>query len=404
MTELLVQKYLRSGKTLEELHQDHGVKSYVCNGKIGLNYEAKNTDPVACECRGLILREGSYDIVACPMFRFFNMEQGDVAAKIDWNQAAFEEKIDGSAIIVYNFQNKWMCGTRGRPEADGTIDDGDLKFSDLVEAAVHAMNPGKNLQDLMNDMQSVETDPDGSLVKAADRTFVFELTSPVNRIVCKYQTIKLTLLAVRNNKNLKEESPEGWELESYGLTTPKLYDFNNVNHMIQVIRDWNPEDHEGVVVKDFYFNRIKVKSPSYCAFNKMRDSLSTSLRGCIEVILLGKDDDVIPMMPDMIAKRIVALKPLVREVLKQTERDYAELKDIEDMKTFAFSAKEKLWPAALFALKRNKTPDLKTFSLGNDRGAGAKIPSNATNTMLELCRKVSPEVVGGLKLSIVPSE
>jgi len=242
------------------------------------------------------------------------------------------------------------------------------------------------------------------LVSARERTFIFELTSPANRIVCKYETIKLTLLAVRNNKTLKEEPPELWVFHDKAITTPKLYSFNNVNHMIQVIRDWNPEEHEGIVVKDNNFNRIKVKNPSYVAFNHMRDSLSTSLRGCIEVILLGKDDDVIPMMPDMIAKRIITLKPLVREVLKQTEQDYAELKDIEDIKTYALAAKEKLWPAALFALKRGKTSDLKTLSLGNDRGAGSKIPSNAANTMLELCRRVGSDVVEQLKVSVNHSE
>jgi len=109
--------------------------------------EAKNSDPIACECRGLILHEGDYNIIACPMFRFFNMEQEEVA-KINWNQAAYEEKIDGSCVICYHFNNKWMCGTRGRPEADGTIDDGDLKFSDLVDAAVQEMGIGKSIQEI----------------------------------------------------------------------------------------------------------------------------------------------------------------------------------------------------------------------------------------------------------------
>ena len=403
MTELLVQKYLRSGKTLEELYTEHGVKSYVCNGKVGLNYdmlEALNSDPLACECRGLILREGSFDIVACPMFRFFNKEQVEVAADIDWNTAVYEEKMDGSMVVVGWDYDQWRCGTRGRPEADGTIDDGDVKFSDLVDCTVHYMLQREDFAhgritmfDCASNLQS--------LMQLADKnkTYVFELTSPINRIVCKYNEHTLTLLAVRDNITLQELDPreEVHIFMKFGVKTPKLYVFNNINHMIQVVREWNPEDHEGVVVKDGNFNRIKVKNPSYLAFNKLRDSLSTSLKGCIEVILLGKDDDVIPMMPDMIANRIIALKPVVAKVLKQTQADFDELKDIESMKDYAFAAKERLWPAALFALKRHKTPDLKTFALGGE-APSAKLPSNVGQTMLELCRMLDPETVRSLKL------
>jgi len=401
MTELLVQKYLRSGKTLDDLFQEHGVKSYISNGKIGLNYsqlEAKGSDPLACECRGLILEEGSFNIIACPMFRFFNMEQKEVAAKIDWNTAGYYEKLDGSCVNVYNYKGKWQCATRGRPEADGNIDGGELKFSDLVDATIRFMRLGKNLHEAMERLTS-----SNSIVGLSERTLSFELTSPVNRIVCRYETYYMTLLAIKNNKTLKEESPELWAERLGGaFKTPKKYSFNNINHLIQVIKEWSPEEHEGIVVKDANYNRIKVKSPQYLAYNHLRDSLSTSLRGCVEVLLLGKDDDVIPMMPEIIARRITLLKPLVAEVFRRTEKDYAELKGINDMKTYALAVKDRLWPAALFALKRNKTPDLRTFSLG--RMVGSKIPSNATANMLELCRQVDPATVDGLKSLVIEPE
>ncbi len=88
--ELLVQTYLKSGKTLDDLWNEHGVKSYVSNGRIGFNYsqlDAQNSDPLACQCRGLILKEGTLEVVACPFFRFFNMEQVEVASPIDWASA-----------------------------------------------------------------------------------------------------------------------------------------------------------------------------------------------------------------------------------------------------------------------------------------------------------------------------
>jgi len=401
---LLVQMYLQSGKTLEDLKAEHGVKSYETNGKVCFNYdqlEARNSDPLASQCRGLVLRKDTWDVVACPMFRFFNLEQVDVAANIDWNSAVVEEKMDGTCIIVYfdDHLNKWCCGTRSRSEADGGIDDSDLTFAILVDQTCKTMwsrraeemgwssATSQNLQDLMEATQRVNPTKD-----AKHHTFVFELTSPINRIVCNYSEAKLTLLAVRNNLTLEEDFPQNWiAKDEFGLDCAKVYSFDDVNHMIEVIRSWNPEDHEGVVVKDKNWNRVKIKNPSYVAYNHMRDSLATSIRGCVEVILLGKEDDVIGMMPEPIAKRILRLKPVIQEVLSRTQRDWEELRNIDDMKHFAQEAVLRLWPPALFALKRGKTPDLRTFALGNKAGV-AKIPNNATNTMIQLCKKVDPDV------------
>lgn len=375
---LHVQKYLRSGKTLEDLKIEHGVKSYIHNGKIGLTYdqiEAKEKDPLSQQCRGLILREGTYDAVAVPMFRFFNLEQKETVAEIDWNTASFENKLDGSLNIVYWDEAKWCVGTRSRPEADGNIDESDITFAKLFDMAVKEMGIGNNIQDLMS-------------IANKDCTYCFELTSPFNRIVCDYKKLSLTLLAVRNNLTLLESAPEIWA-DALKVNTPEKFDFSNINHMIQVVRDWNPKEKEGVVIKDANFNRIKVKNPAYVAYNHMRDSLTTSYRGCVEVILLEKDDDIIGMMPEMIANRIRRLKPIIAEILRRTQADYDSLKHHEVMKDFALEAITKLWPGALFALKRNKTPDLKTFALGNTSDV-AKIPTNATKNMLQLCLIVDP--------------
>lgn len=397
---LLVQQYLRSGKTLEQLKIDHGVKYSITNGKVCLNYdqlEAKNSDPLSQDCRGLVLKEETWDVVAIPMRRFFNMEQTDVAAKIDWSTASFWEKMDGTCIIVYYDHGSrekrippgWKCGTRSRCEADASAHDSDLTFAQLVNITIgkivspgtmYCFSPG--LGDLMGNAPITNT-------------YVFELTTPLNRIVCNYKNeYGLTLLAVRDNINFDEKDPELYLdfFKGFDVKIPKKYDFNNVNHMIQVVRDWNPEEHEGVVVKDINFNRIKVKNPSYVAFNHMRDSLQTSIKGCVEVILLEKEDDVIGMMPEPIANRILRLKPVISEVISRTQKDYEEIKHIDDIKEFALEATKRLWPAALFALKRNKTPDIKTFSLGNKPGE-AKISGSAVNSMIELCKKIDPEIV-----------
>lgn len=396
-TLLLVQDYLRSGKTLDELKAEHGINYHICNGKIGLTYhqiEARESDPLAQQCRGLVLRESTYDIVAYPLNRFFNLDQtGLIPKDFDWSTAAYESKLDGTLIIVYwdDAQNKWCCGTRSRPEADGNIDGGEQTFAGLVEIACQKMFD-IDFQTFMNEFLPSYR---GSF--RHDCTFCFELTSPINRIVCKYDEIKLTLLAVRNKLTLEEEDPRPWAT-CVGLKTPQLYSFNNIQDMIEVISSWNPAEHEGVVVKDANFNRIKVKNPSYVAYNHARDSLSASIRGCVEVILLGKDDDIISMMPELIGNRIKKLKPIIQQVFQQTEQDYLELKSIDDMKTFALEAQKRIWPAALFALKRNKTPDLQTFIKTADKDKSRELPvpgmpQSKLDMMIELCKKIDPNCV-----------
>lgn len=402
---LLVQEYLRSGKTLEQLREEHGVKSSITNGKVCLNYDqidAKESDPLACQCRGLVLRAldkhgvSTWDTVAVPMFRFFNHGQ-EQAADIDWNSAAFEEKMDGSCMIVYydhggtslkdsrehRTYGRWCVGTRGRCEADADAHGSGKTFAELFDETVKRIAIGGGEHDI------------NSLMKNSDdsMTYVFELTTPINRVVCKYEDFGLTLLSVRSNNTLIEYPPELFQKimkDRYDVKLPKQYEFSSPEDMVEVIREWNPEFHEGVVVKDKNFNRIKVKNPAYVAYNHMRDSLATSFRGCMEVILLKKDDDVIHMMPDIIADRIRALKPAVSKLFKHLNADYERLKDIEDMKEFALEAQKCIWPGPLFAMKRGKIKDLDTFIF--NKTSGSQIQTSMVDNILSLCKKVDPSI------------
>ena len=400
MKTLLVQDYLRSGKTLADLSQDHGVYSTITNGKIALSYdmiEAKESDQLACQCRGLVLEEHTYNIIAVPFFRFFNSSQENLIPKdFNWDKAKYLEKSDGSLTILYFFKDKWNVGTRSRSEADGNIDGSELTFAKLFDMAVQHMWVSQQLLFANNESlnHNIQTFMNLFGEKAKGYTFCFELTSPYNRIVCKYEDIKLTLLMVKNNTTFQEEDPKTWMNSMissiYGLKTATEYDFNDFNHMVEVVNSWKPEDHEGVVVIDDRFNRIKVKNIAYCLYNRMRDSLSTSVRGCVEAILLGKDDDLIGMMPAMISNRLVKLKPLIQSVYSTVESDFESIKDVENMKEFAGYAEFKLWPAAMYALKRKKVPNFHEFLVGNQ--VNGKIPTGVLDSVLSMCEKIDPTI------------
>ena len=84
--------------SLSDLAQ-HGVlfrQSQLNPRKYSLNYdqiEAKNSNPIACACRGLIVRQvhddipggaGEWEVIGQPFERFFNREQVTAAA-FDWS-------------------------------------------------------------------------------------------------------------------------------------------------------------------------------------------------------------------------------------------------------------------------------------------------------------------------------
>lgn len=121
---MLVQKYLMF-KSLQELEAEHGVKHRISQHKISLNYdqiEAKDSDPLAQECRGLILTPvqgsivteaplGETRILARPFDRFFNLgQEAAVPVGLDHPETRFYEKMDG--CFLYNTKvNCWDGST-----------------------------------------------------------------------------------------------------------------------------------------------------------------------------------------------------------------------------------------------------------------------------------------------------
>ena len=372
---ILVADYLRRGGTFETLLVDHGVRAKPYAGKVSFIYDqlaAKDEDALACQCRGLVLRDGSWDVVAYPFDRFFNLGQG-AAAPIDWDTAAFEEKLDGTLLIVYwdKVPGRWLCATRSMAEAHGNVN-GVGTFAELADEASRRMGVGAaSLHHLMEGV-------------GADRgvTYLFELTSPYNRIVCAYPELTITLLGMRRLSDYQELDPV---TEGHDLGTGKRWRFSSIAELAEVMTTWSPVEYEGVIVKDAAFRRVKVKSPQYLAAHHATDSLGSSWRAVCEAILTGHADDIAAAVIAPVRDRIESLRPAVAKLIETVESDYAELRGIDDMKTFALAAQKRAWSAPLFALKRGKTESATKF-----------VAEAQADTVLELCRKLGwkePEVL-----------
>jgi hypothetical protein len=385
---LLVQEYLET-HSFGDLAREHGVyASFSKSGhKFSLNYdqiEAKESNPLAQQCRGLILssvdgkpyawnptpdgklsrddiKPGPTKILAYPMNRFFNHGQG-AAADIDWSdpKLAVLEKLDGTLCIVYwdEFVNKWCVATRSVPEADLLMDNGIYTFRTLFEKA-------------FVDTTGYEFDVFTRYL-AKECTYCFELTTPYNRIVVEYKTNGVALLAIRNLVTLNEIATDHpyWDTLPRSLPFVQAYTYTSVEDLVNWVSSLNPIEHEGVVVRDSKFNRIKVKNAAYVAYNKLHDRLGSSERNCMEFVLLEKDDDVAPFMPPEIVENMQKLKKGLQKSFMKYDSVYnlitlnLKASGLEgNKKEFALlvTKHKDLWHAPFFAMWDGKASSLKDF-------------------------------------------
>ena len=222
------------------------------------------------------------------------------AAEINWSdpKLAVLEKLDGTLCIVYfdPFTNKWCVATRSVPEADLFMDNDIFTFRTLFEKAV------EDTTELTFDALT------GLLDK--NYTYCFELTTPYNRIVVYYPNNGITLIAVRDLTTHKEVDFSHDVVQYLNCVVPfvQAHTYTTIDELLTWVSSLNPIDHEGVVIRDANFNRIKVKNAAYVATSKIRESLATSPRNCLELILLGKDDDAASFLPQEIQANLVSLK------------------------------------------------------------------------------------------------
>lgn len=307
----MVVKYLVT-HSVEDLMRDHGVKVSVGTRpyKASLNYDqiaAKETDPLARECRGLVLATpdgspwpttgpvGATIVMARAFDRFFNHGTTQAHA-IDFDDPHLRvfEKLDGTLCLVYFdvIAGEWCVATRSVPDADKPINgmaltgDAQWTFRTLFEHALRE-HCGMSFAELTATMDE-------------HITYVYELTTPWNMIVVRHDTPRLHLLATRDTFG---------ELHPERMTLPPVpvcpsHPVRSLGELFTLLDSRPPTESEGVVVRMSGFRRVKVKSAAYVAATRMKESVGTSARSMLEVVLLGKDDDVAAILPPPLQARL----------------------------------------------------------------------------------------------------
>lgn len=253
---------------LLNLHVANGVVRKQNHGSLPLsiyNYSERCQyerlwDDVTLQCRGLVMHGDK--VVARPFRKFFN-DTEHAEGEIPWHlPCEVTEKLDGSLLILFYFDGKWLTCTRG---------------SFISEQAT------------MGAWMLADYNTDGL---DSGVTYLFEVIYPQNRIVVNYGDRKdvVLLTAIR--------SRDGFELPATAL--PQW--FNHVRRLppdadAKSLRSIIRDDEEGYVVRFSNGFRVKVKGQRYMELHRLISGVSS--RSVWESLSQGKSfDELLAVIPD----------------------------------------------------------------------------------------------------------
>lgn len=275
----LICDYIRSNiNWLEDLVSSPYFLKIKKEGKYAIfNYNQIESDfylPIVQEARGIIVDLERIEPV-CHSFRKFGNYGEGYADEIDWSTARVQEKVDGSIIRIWN-DGEWHISSNGMIDAYKAILD----------------QSGMSIGQIIEDMNLVNYN-----VLDPNYTHIFELVSPYNRVVIDYSTTELYYLGRRNMITGEEEKITN----PLGFKVPKEYKLQTLEDCIAAAQSLETEnldnvEHEGFVVVDANWHRIKIKNPSYVAAHHIRAKQPT-FEDIFEVWKDGEEEEFLSYFP-----------------------------------------------------------------------------------------------------------
>lgn len=335
---LKVQEYLLSGKTLEDLENEHGVFNTRHEDLIILNYDqikSIKTNPIVRECRALVLNVNDYSLVARSFPRFFNWGEVQEEMKLfDFSSFDTYTKEDGSLALLYYYNGKWRANTRGSFGLDK------MQWQDFTwhEAMCLAMG--------ISNLQELDKHLDRNL------SYVCEFCSPWNKCVRKYEVPRMIHLTTFRGE---EELPYYTEKK---LERVEMHHFNSIEQIEQFLLDIAKKDatFEGLVMRDANY-RWKCKSASYVSLHKMRGNNGENMFRpdvLVPLILAGERDETLNYFPE-VAEAYEKYERFVHKEYANLMEVWEKYKGIENQKDFALAIQGKTrFGSLLFAARKNK--------------------------------------------------
>lgn len=274
---LNVQQYLRQGNPLNSLRgEPYNLIIQEEGNLVMLKYNQINSDfaePIVQECRGLILYKPTWDVVCFPFIKFFNYGEA-YAVEIDETELNIYQKIDGSLAKVWYFEGVWRLSSNG-----------------VIDASEVIMNDGVNFQSLfMRCLNTYGLDWQ-SFTATLDKnyTYMYEMATPDNKVVISYDKYSLYYLGQRNIHTFQEEYIPDTRIDNV-----KVYKFNSIEEIINSANEL-PDTEEGYVVRDKYWNRVKIKNPVYFMLHKIANNGKPDF---IQYVLENNTEELLAYFPE----------------------------------------------------------------------------------------------------------
>lgn len=321
------------------------------NGFIILKYSQVDSDfnnPVVRECRGLIL-DGTLKPVCIPFYKFGNYGES-YCPDIDWKSARVQEKVDGSLIKVWFYDGKWRVST------NGTID---AYKSDIGQSLFSVLNvPYQTFGGLFDKAKENCGLNFDRLDK--NKTYMFELVSPYNKVVVPYKDIEIYHIGTRDNTTLEELD------EDIGVQKPKHYDLHTLEDCIATANKM-PYSEEGYVVVDKNWNRVKIKSPQYIAVHHLKNNGELNFASLVQLIRANEIEEFCTYFPEY-KEYVIKLKNKIDEIISrfESEVDILKTKQFDTQKDFALEVKDKPFSAFYFTWWKDKSITPHDWFWGHD--------------------------------------
>jgi hypothetical protein len=341
---LALQEYLAAGNTPESLAA-RGIYCYrhPTLPLVGFKYdqiEAKKSDPIVQECRGIVLEDGTWKVVAKAFNRFFNLgEFPELMDQFDWTTFTTMTKEDGSLILLYHYAGEWHVNTSGSFGL-GLVNRTDKTWRDLFWQAAKGLRKEK-----LN----------------TRFTYVFELCTPYNKVVRTYKTPTVYLLSVFDMWDscyeLSESTSDSWA-DILSVKRPIRFALNSREELAEWlvrVAETDPT-FEGFVIRDANNQRWKAKTQSYCALHHMKDNGNIILPArLVQVCLAGEKDEVKAIMPE-ISTAVDTVDAELKAAYQSIESAWNAAKAIASQKDFAMAVKEHRFSGLLFQARKSGLP------------------------------------------------
>lgn len=343
---LAIQEYLFSGKTLDDVKSEFGINVYEhpTLPLVGFKYsqiESPKTHPVVRDCRGIVLEKNTWNCVAKPFKRFFNVgEDNENFQKFTWDNFTCTSKEDGSLMIVYFYQGEWHVNT------SGSFGLGECQFSGMT---------WRELFWKTSNISKKRLKPDS--------TYIFELCTPFNKIVRTYPKSTVYLLSMFDINTLQEHTIEHVDNVARHLDVkrPTHYHFKSMDEVSAFLRGVEEGDKtfEGIILRGSDDERFKAKSQTYVALHHLKDNGNIcNPKRLVPLVLAGEVDEVLAYLPEV--------EPYLRDCEAKIDEAWTALSNvwwenwqIEGQKEFAIAINKGFtrFTGLLFTLRKKYGKD-----------------------------------------------